>query len=78
MIVCDRCGKPVEYKSSLITKRTDNVPLKKESGKLYPASSLCIESETNYDLCQECLDDALENLSEFVKQGKFKMELNNG
>ena len=78
MIVCDRCGKPVKFQSSLITKRTDYVHVKKESGRLYPASLGCIESATHYDLCQECLDDALENLSEFVKQGKFKMELNNG
>lgn len=78
MIVCDRCGKPVNYQSSLKTKCMYNVPRKKEPSRLYPASYGCIEYENHYDLCQECLEDALENLSEFVKQGKFNAELNNG
>ena len=78
MIVCDRCGKPVKHQSSLIMKRMNSFPIKKEPGRSYPASLGFIESETHYDLCQECLDDSFKILSEFVKQGKFKLELNNG
>lgn len=76
MIVCDRCGKPVVYKSSLITKFKISTLDKLEPGRLYPAPlNLYNENETHYDLCQECLDDVLKNLREFVNQGKFNGEL---
>lgn len=74
MIVCDRCGKPVCTKNSLITKVKTFI--KMEPGKMYPASfDPVVESEKYYDLCQECLGDVLKNLREFVNQGKFNGEL---
>ena len=77
MIVCDRCGKPVECKSSFIVKTKKVV--KMEPGIMHPASvDPYFNCETHYDLCQECLDDVLNNLSEFIAQGKFNGEMNNG
>lgn len=56
MIVCDRCGKPVEYQASLITKTKTLIIM--EPNRMYPASfDPCFESEKHYDLCQECLYD---------------------
>lgn len=75
MIVCDRCGKPVNLQSSLIVKYQNKILIKKEPGRLYPASLDIGETETHYDLCKECLNDFQKNLSEFVKQGKFNGEL---
>lgn len=77
MIVCDRCGKPVEFQASLITKT--KTLIKKEPNRMYPASfDPCFKGEKHYDLCQECLYDVQKNLREFVNQGKFNAELNNG
>ena len=77
MIVCDRCGEPVDYPSSLALKTKQAI--KFEPGKMYPASvEPFLNCDIKYDLCQECLDDVLKNLSEFVNKGKFKGELNNG
>lgn len=79
MIVCDRCGKQIAFQSSLIMERKTDVLAKMETGRIYPASfDPFIKSETHFDLCQECLDDVFKNLREFVNQGKFKGELNNG
>lgn len=77
MIVCDRCGKPVYHKANLTAKI--KAVIKMEPNMLYPASSNpFIDYDITYDLCQECLDDVLKNLREFVNQGKFNGELNNG
>lgn len=77
MIVCDRCGKPVYLQANLTAKI--KYAFKMVPNRLYPASSdPFIDYDIKYDLCQECLDDVLKNLREFVNQGKFKEELNNG
>lgn len=77
MIVCDRCGEPVYYQSSLALKTKQEI--KMEPGKMYPASVEPFwDCDINYDLCQECLNDVLNNLREFINQGKFNGELNNG
>ena len=77
MIVCDRCGKPVEYKSSFTVKIKKLVNV--EPGIMSVSTvDPYIEYENHYDLCQECLDNVLNNLSEFITQGKFNAELNNG
>lgn len=75
MIVCDRCGKPVNLQSSLIVKYQNKTLFKKEPGRLYPPSFDIGETENHYDLCQECLSDVQKKLSEFIKQGKFNGEL---
>lgn len=77
MIVCDRCGKPVEYKSSFIVKTKKLVKVEPGIMPVLPVDPY-IECENHYDLCQECLDKVLNNLREFVNQGKFNAELNNG
>jgi hypothetical protein len=47
-----------------------------EPGMMYPASDKPFwDCDINYDLCQECLLDVLNNLREFVEQGKFNGEL---
>lgn len=77
MIVCDRCGKPV-YNQANLTAKIKSL-IKKEPNKMYPASfDPFVDYDIKYDLCQECLDDVLKNLREFVNQGKFKGDLNNG
>ena len=77
MIVCDRCGKPVYLQANLTAKI--KAEIKMVPGRLYPAlSDTFFDYDIKYDLCQECLDDVLKNLREFVKQGKFNAELNNG
>lgn len=77
MLVCDRCGKPVCIQTSFIAKTKQAI--KMEPGKMYPASVKPFwNCNIKYDLCQECLDDVLKNLREFVNQGKFNGELNNG
>lgn len=77
MIVCDRCGKPVYLKANFTAKI--KMSIKMVEGKLYPATqNPFIDYDIHYDFCQECLDDVLKNLREFVNQGKFKGELNNG
>lgn len=77
MIVCDRCGKPVYLKENFTAKIKSLI--KMEEGKMYPAThDPFIDYDITYDLCQECLDDVLKNLREFVNQGKFNGELNNG
>ena len=77
MIVCDRCGKPVYLKENFTAKIKSLI--KMEEGKMYPATSNpFIDYDIHYDFCQECLDDVLKNFREFVNQGKFKGELNNG
>lgn len=77
MIVCDRCGKPVYLKANFTAKV--KMLIKMEEGKLYPSTqNSSVDYDIHYDFCQECLDDVLKNLREFVKQGKFNGELNNG
>lgn len=77
MIVCDRCGKPVYHQANFNAKIKSVI--KMEPNKMYPASfDPFVDYDIKYDLCQECLDDTLKNLREFVDQGKFKGELNNG
>lgn len=77
MIVCDRCGKPVYNQANFNAKIKSEI--KMEPSRLYPASyNPFIDYNINYDLCEECLDDVLKNLREFVNQGKFNGELNNG
>ena len=77
MIVCDRCGKPVYNQANLTAKIKSEI--KMEPNKVYPALfDPFVDYDIKYDLCQECLDDVLKNLREFVNQGKFKGELNNG
>ena len=79
MIVCDRCGKQIAFHSSLIMEIKTDLLGKMKPGRMYTASfDHFVKSETHYDLCQECLDDVFKNLSKFVKQWKFKGELNNG
>lgn len=74
MITCDRCGKPVCYQSSFALKIKQ--PTKMEPGKMYPASVEPFwDYDINYDLCQECLNDVLKKLREFIGQGKFNGEL---
>ena len=74
MITCDRCGKPVHYQSSFALKIKQQI--KKEPGNMYPASvNPFWDNDINYDLCQECLNDVLKNLIEFINQGKFNGEL---
>ena len=77
MIVCDRCGEPVYFQSSFELKTKQEIKL--EEGKMYPASVKPFwDCPINYDLCQECLNDVLKNLREFINQGKFKGELEGG
>jgi len=77
MIVCDRCGKPV-YKQASLTAKI-KIESKMEPDKMYNAPlDTFFDYDIKYDLCQECLDDVLKNLREFIYQGKFKGELNNG
>lgn len=77
MIVCDRCGKPIYLKANFTAKI--KMSIKMVEGKFYPATQdPFIEDNIHYDFCQECLDDVLKNLREFVNQGKFNGELNNG
>lgn len=77
MIVCDRCGKPVYLQANFTAKI--KLLIKMKEGKLYPATKdLFNDYDIHYDFCQECLDDVLKNLREFVNQGKFKGDLNNG
>lgn len=77
MIVCDKCGKPVYLQSNFTAKI--KMLIKMEEGKLYPATQdPFIDYDIHYDFCQECLDDVLKNLREFVYQEKFKGDLNNG
>jgi hypothetical protein len=74
MIVCDRCGKPVYHKENFTAKL--KMLIKMEEGKLYPSTQdPFFDYDIHYDFCQECLDDVLKNLREFVKQGKFNGEL---
>lgn len=74
MIVCDRCGKPVYHHDNFTAKI--KTLIKMEEGKLYPASSFpYVDYDIHYDFCQECLDDVLKKLREFVNQGKFNGEL---
>ena len=77
MIVCDRCGKPVYHHDNFTAKIKSLI--KMVEGKLYPATQdPFIDYDIHYDFCQECLDDVLKNLREFVNQGKFNGDLNNG
>lgn len=77
MIVCDRCGKPVYLKENFNVKI--KMLIKMVEGKLCPATQdPFIDYTIHYDFCQECLDAVLKNLREFVNQGKFNGELNNG
>lgn len=77
MIVCDKCGKPVYYKANFTVKI--KTLIKMIEGKMYPATQdSFIDYDIHYDFCQECLDDVLKNLKEFVNQGKFNGDLNNG
>lgn len=77
MIVCDRCGKPVYNRANLTAKIKSEI--KTEPNKLYNAIfPPFVDYDIKYDLCQECLDDVLKNLREFIHQGKFYGELNNG
>lgn len=77
MIVCDRCGKPVYNQASITAKIKSEI--KMEPNKMYPASfDPFVDYDIKYDLCQECLDDVLKNLREFICQGKFNGDLNNG
>ena len=74
MIVCDRCGKSFCHQGNLTAKI--KAVVKMEPNRMYPAShSHFIDYDIKYDLCQECLDDVLNNLREFVNQGKFNGEL---
>ncbi len=76
MIVCDRCGKPIYLKENFTAKIKSLI--KMEEG-MYPTTrNPFIDYDIHYDFCQECLDDVLKNFREFVNQGKFKGELNNG
>lgn len=77
MIVCDKCGKPVYNKANLTVKIKSEI--KMERNKLYNAIfPSFVDYDIKYDLCQKCLDDVLKNLREFIHQGKFYGELNNG
>ena len=77
MIVCDRCGKRVYHKANLTAKIKSVI--KTEPNKSYNASfDTFVDYDIHYDLCQECLDAVLKNLREFIYQGKFNGELNNG
>lgn len=74
MIVCDRCGKPVYHNANFTAKIKQLIKMKE--GILYPAThNPFIDYDIHYDFCQECLDDVLKNLREFVNQGKFNGEL---
>lgn len=74
MIVCDRCGKPVYLKENFTAKIKTSI--KMVEGKLYPSTQYpFFDYDIHYDFCQECLDDVLKNLREFVNQGKFNGEL---
>ena len=77
MIVCDKCKKPVFYGESLNLAYIVKRELSPE--QMYPAyMQPFMNMKVKYDLCASCMQEVLENIRDFINQGKFKGELESG
>lgn len=77
MIVCDRCGKPLFYAPKVEIKYV--IQREFEPNKMYPAGLDPFQnSYLRYDLCEECRNEFIKECDNFIRQGKFKRELENG
>ena len=77
MIVCDRCGKPVFYAPKVEIKYV--IQREFEPNQMYPAGLDPFQNQSlRYDLCEECRNEFVKNCDNFIRQGKFNGELENG